>query len=152
MFQLVWIGEDNALTGSDGHITLQHVFYSLCVIHTEPESTWGCLSHQMPQVICYHQLWWPYNVKNTQCFTIEFCFEQLNPHGSQYSKSLQPWQFGIQTMVRTRDFLVSTPIQTSSGAPSSLLFNGYLGSVPGVKWHGHNTDYPPTARAMVKNE
>jgi len=54
-----------------------------------------------------------------------------SPWHNHYGKSLQPGQFGVQTMVSARDFLFSTPIQTSSWAPpasctmgTSALFQG----------------------------
>ena len=36
--------------------------------------------------------------------------------------------------------------------PPSLLFNGYRGSLSGVKWPGREVDYSPTSSSEAKNE
>jgi len=36
--------------------------------------------------------------------------------------------------------------------PSSLLFNGYLGSILGVKWMEHEFDHSPPSSTKVKND
>ena len=36
--------------------------------------------------------------------------------------------------------------------PPSLLFSGYRGSLPGVKWPGCEVDYSPTSSSEAKNE
>ena len=36
--------------------------------------------------------------------------------------------------------------------PPSLLFSGYRGSLPGLKWPGCEVDYSPTSSSEAKNE
>jgi len=33
---------------------------------------------------------------------------------------------------------------------SSLIYNGYLGSIPGIKWLGCGVDHPPPSSTEVK--
>jgi len=51
-----------------------------------------------------------------------------------------------------RDFLLSNTIQTDSGEPPSLLFNGYWGSYLEVKLPVREAGHSPPPSAEVKNE
>ena len=55
--------------------------------------------------------------KHTMLYCWGVIWTIKSPWHSQYRKWLQPGQFGVQAMVRVREFLFSTPIQTSSWAP-----------------------------------
>jgi len=46
--------------------------------------------------------------------------------------------------------MLSKNFQTDSGA-LSLLFKGYRGAFPGLKWPQHDDDPSPPSKAEVKN-
>ena len=68
---------------------------------------------------------------------------------SGYSDSLQGRRFENRIPVGAR---FSAPVQTGLGGPSSLLYNGYRLSFPGVNWPRRGVDHPPHLAPRLKKE
>ena len=72
---------------------------------------------------------------------------------SRYGDSLWAARFGVRTQVGARDFLLSTPFQTSSGVPPSFLFSPYPTAFPygnGMVLHFYQQQESSTTKTVHK--